>query len=345
MNISRVIIYPTDACNLDCKYCFVKKDQNLFLAWSNQLREVIDILWQSDFDYKEIEFLWWEPLLNFSLMQSIIEYAAKYPDIRVVTYTNGVLLTDTIITFFRKHSVRVNLSLDGERSYHELERVGWANSYDMIIRNLERYVQINEGKYPLGKITVSPNTMKGLFENIVHLIRIGFTDIYFDIAKGEPWTGEHYALFQKIFQKLYIFQKKLWSKVSVWNIREIEKRLWNNTLDWLGWCRLGESLTVWYDGNLYACQTAIELWEKEKAVFFLGSLNDVNLKEILIERFRWWTYPDKFHKSPLTEKTGMEKRLCFAYVYRKNIPDSAIDYRIKMEEYMAQYVLEQFSHY
>lgn len=340
--LNRIIIYPTDSCNLNCKYCFVKKNKNLFLKWDKNFENIVDILWESNEKYKEIEFLWWEPLLNFNFIQNIIEYSKKFNNINFVIYTNWILLNKKIITFFIKNRIKINLSIDWNKKNHEKERIWIKDSHEIILKNLKQYVKLNKWKYPLWKLTVNPSNIEWLFDNIIYLIKSWFKEIYFDIAKWENWNKKEYEIFKIIFDKIYKIQEKLWKLVNILNVTEIIENYNNNTLNKLWWCRLWESITIWYDNNIYSCQTAIELDEKNKKKFFISNINNFKKDYFKkIEEFKWWEYSDEYYKSNLTKISWFDKRLCLTYTYHKKISKKNIDYRIKIEEFMLKYILEK----
>jgi uncharacterized protein len=101
----------TQECNLRCKYCYVEKPGPIPFMSEKTARKAVDfILGFDDMVKFGISFYGGEPLLNFPVVKSTIEYASKeaekrgLPKVKYHLNTNGTLITDEIIGFFHKLS-------------------------------------------------------------------------------------------------------------------------------------------------------------------------------------------------------------------------------------------------
>jgi uncharacterized protein len=90
-----------------------------------------------------ITFYGGEPLLNFPVIEAVVDYV-RNRGFRNVTFsvsTNGLLLNDTIADFLVENEVSVAVSLDGPQPEHDRNRVN-ANgqgSFSRVFSNVERF--------------------------------------------------------------------------------------------------------------------------------------------------------------------------------------------------------------
>lgn len=88
-----------------------------------------------------IAFYGGEPLLNFELIKTCINYIMKtYGDDfnpYFVMTTNSTLLSEEIVSFLNEHNCEIVLSIDGPREEHDRNRVfpGGKGSFDIVMEN------------------------------------------------------------------------------------------------------------------------------------------------------------------------------------------------------------------
>jgi len=160
----KISLEVTQKCNLRCEYCcygdcypqarsYGGKTMSFSVA-----RMVIDDTLSKKCEGVSIGFYGGEPLLEFHLINKIVEYAnekasAKGIDISYTISTNGTLLTDDIIHFFVAHNVSVSISIDGPRETHDRNRVfknsnnlrGSYGSFEVVQQKIHRFIDL----YPL----------------------------------------------------------------------------------------------------------------------------------------------------------------------------------------------------
>lgn len=128
LNSVRVVL--TEDCNMGCDYCFVASQVKERSSLSEQdIKKVIDLLVEINKGSTiSIQFFGGEPLLNFELLKSSVEYADSYVkkgQIEKVNYsisTNGTLITPEMADFFKEYDFFVKVSLDGEKSVNDRAR-------------------------------------------------------------------------------------------------------------------------------------------------------------------------------------------------------------------------------
>ncbi len=117
-------------CNLRCKYCYSKRPGASSVMSEKTAHKAVDFITEFT-DGKQfcISFYGGEPLLNFPVIQSTIEYASQkiekreLPEITYNITTNGTLLTDDVITVLAQYNTNIEISIDGPAAIHDAMRI------------------------------------------------------------------------------------------------------------------------------------------------------------------------------------------------------------------------------
>ncbi|WP_203812222.1 FxsB family cyclophane-forming radical SAM/SPASM peptide maturase [Paractinoplanes tereljensis] len=137
MPFRHLLLKVHSRCNLACRYCYVY--EHVDQSWRDRPKvmahEVIDVAARRfaehavtwDLPRVAVTFHGGEPLLAGP---DVLEYAIgamrdAMPAgvaVRFTVQTNGILLTEPILDLFRRHQVRVGVSLDGGRQANDRER-------------------------------------------------------------------------------------------------------------------------------------------------------------------------------------------------------------------------------
>lgn len=151
--LSQITLQITQDCNFRCSYCIYSDiNNNAQRSHTNKYmkietaKEAVDYLYthSSDVEKRSIGFYGGEPLLNFSLIEFIVEYAEKLFSKTHCLFTmtsNCSLLNDRIIEFMVAHDMHLVVSLDGSEKIQNKNRRYSANgkgSYKTVIRNINR---------------------------------------------------------------------------------------------------------------------------------------------------------------------------------------------------------------
>lgn len=156
---NQLILKVTEACNMRCKYCIYSEYYSETKSYSNlsMTFEVanagIDIYMNKIIENYEstairiepiISFYGGEPLLEFKLIKSIVDYVHKrYSDFifKFAITTNGLLLNEQISYFFISNKFIVTISLDGDIKNNDRNRVDTKGqgTYDRIVNNIKLY--------------------------------------------------------------------------------------------------------------------------------------------------------------------------------------------------------------
>ncbi|GHU64313.1 radical SAM/SPASM domain-containing protein [Bacteroidia bacterium] len=127
-----LILKPTLACNISCKYCYLSaesKTSNKFDVKfaKSVLQQVKDILAPNK--KRRLKILWHggEPLLwgikNYTEIFAYIEKEFERYNYSISIQTNLSLINEDFIDLFLKYKVSVGCSLDGPKEIHDTQRV------------------------------------------------------------------------------------------------------------------------------------------------------------------------------------------------------------------------------
>lgn len=148
-----LIINPVgDVCNLRCDYCYEStrlQAQSNYRMNQESMERILDNTFSDESNnIKEICIHGGEPLLaGFSFYEKLISKLASLnalENISLSIQTNGVLLNDKWLRFFKKHKFSIGISLDGDESIHNFQRKhtngdGTYNEVIMAIRKIQDY--------------------------------------------------------------------------------------------------------------------------------------------------------------------------------------------------------------
>jgi len=146
-------------CNLRCRYCIHGNRYKKKKSYSKQemsfdlAKKCIDFYFQHSSNSSKvlhsIAFAGGEPLLNFRLIKSCIEYTkSNYSNFKLgfQLTTNGILLKREILDFLIKNDTFIAISLDGPKEVHDRQRIfpDGKGTYNIIRKNLLNFKK----KYP-----------------------------------------------------------------------------------------------------------------------------------------------------------------------------------------------------
>lgn len=178
----------TNACNLDCIYCYEKQKDSCTMSYERAVDIITrELLADDDTERVTIDFFGGEPFLEFDLMKSIYDYifSREWPkQVKIAISTNGTLVHGEIQDWLYEHrnNVYCGLSFDGNASMQNHNR---SNSFDKI--DLEFYGKA--WKDPNVKMTISDFSLRSLAAGVIFLHSKGF-DVSCNLAYGLNWDEE-----------------------------------------------------------------------------------------------------------------------------------------------------------
>jgi His-Xaa-Ser system radical SAM maturase HxsB len=138
--ITLQIVTPTLRCNLKCVYCGASSVNSKAKGYDmdeKTAKAVVDFMFQSPSKFFTIEFQGGEPLLNFPIIQYVMEYAKRKneskscegewwkgkKDISFRLVSNFTLMDTDILDYLIENKVSLCTSLDGPKKLHDKNRI------------------------------------------------------------------------------------------------------------------------------------------------------------------------------------------------------------------------------
>jgi uncharacterized protein len=128
---------PTTLCNLNCAYCYLpfrSRDDRMPVEVASAVAGTVN-RWAAEADQFSVVWHGGEPLTVGRAYLG--ELMAPFRGVEQHIQTNATLIDDAWCEFFRRHDVRIGLSIDGPADHTAL-RVDWAGrpAFDRIMRGV-----------------------------------------------------------------------------------------------------------------------------------------------------------------------------------------------------------------
>jgi uncharacterized protein len=294
--ITRLVMNVAEECNLACRYCIVGQGrfrrQGALMRREVALRGVDFLLEISGNSPRcHIEFFGGEPLLNFEVIRETMTYgqvaaSRQGKQLTCGIVTNGTLLNEERIAFFKRNHVHVGISLDGSPEVNDRMRrfSDGRGSYQAIARHLPVLLADYTDKVSVQATMTQRQT--GAVRILKHLINLGFRDIYIGYVRGQGGRGFHRAEARRKLKAAYtrLAHRFLAMQGNQWVGHPFQSYLCHfcSGQPRQDFCEAGrQMLGLAADGGLYLCPLFTQLPEYQ--VGDVGSGVDENRLERLIE--------------------------------------------------------------
>ena len=177
-------LHLTNACNLNCAYCYLKKSQEQMdlttgiAAVDTLFRQVR----QHGFQSLRLKYAGGEPTLNFDLIRQLHPYAKTQAQrlgvaLEAVILSNGVRLTPEMLDFLREQDIDLSISLDGLGEAHDAQRplLGGQPSSPYVLRNID--LALAHGLRPHLSITITDANIDAIPDVVAYALE---REIYFN---------------------------------------------------------------------------------------------------------------------------------------------------------------------
>ena len=200
--LQTLVMNLTNQCNLSCQYCYefgedkiaTPEGKKKFMDWDTAKTSVDFLLSQSEGRRSlHITFFGGETLMNFPLLQSVVDYARWRAEARGLRMdfsltTNATLLTPPIIDFLAENRIGVTVSLDGPKEMNDKFRI-FANgrgSYDVIEPKVRDLLARHHTRPIAARVTMTSQAMD-VFKIYGHLKHdLGFHEVGFAPVTTSP---------------------------------------------------------------------------------------------------------------------------------------------------------------
>lgn len=175
INISALSLNMAQGCNLRCTYCFAGEgDYGVKGMMSFETAKKAISLLCSDKKNFHLIFFGGEPLLNFSVIQKIVEWTKTLNcQFTYAITTNGTLLSDEKIKWMNEHDFAVTISYDGKGAHakNRLNKDKVSNSEALVAKKLKAFeTQLSSLKSFRLRSTVTRDVLDLTEEAIIHTL-------------------------------------------------------------------------------------------------------------------------------------------------------------------------------
>jgi uncharacterized protein len=181
------VFVVTLRCEHSCPYCQVSRqstDRSRFDMSEATAQRALDIAFESKSSRIKVEFQGGEPLLNFSLIKTIVDSAKARSErigkkVDFVIASNLALLDDAVLDFCKYNEILLSTSLDGPADLHNKNRPRpGGNSYELAINGIRR-AQEALGPDRVGALmTTTESSLDRIDEIIDEYLKLGLDGIF-----------------------------------------------------------------------------------------------------------------------------------------------------------------------
>ena len=207
----------TDACNLQCRYCFVEQHPHfmtLDVAKKGVEFLINNLHWKQEHGiYKNekvgVTFFGGEPMLMYEeIIKPLVLWIEEvYPgEVTFDITTNGTLLNKERIDFFKEHNIYPLLSMDGGPDTQNFNRPCQdpnLKSFDLVVKNIPYLLEQFPGI--TFRATIDSNSVDKTYENYLFASAMGFKNIFMIPDSQHPWSVESLESLNTEFYKIFNF--------------------------------------------------------------------------------------------------------------------------------------------
>lgn len=304
------LVVPTLRCNHKCLYCYASSkpiDAKEYDMDKPTAKKVVDFIFQTPSNFITLEFQGGEPLLNFPIIEFIVEYVKKKnktkgwdkegwmsgeKTIVMQIVTNLSAMDDDILNYLIKNNIRICTSLDGPKKLHNKNRHFYkGSSYEKVIFWIERMKKERKYKYFTGALpTVTRYSLPFVDEIVDEYIKHNILSIRMrhlmvsglakNIWNKIGYSAEVFSEFwKKYFEYVISMNKKGIEFIDTDAINMLRRIITlvppNNACLGApcGACTIQSSYNQW--GDIYTCDEA-----RSNELFKLGNVKKNSYKDI-----------------------------------------------------------------
>lgn len=304
--IKAMCLHVSHDCNIRCKYCFASQGDfqgDRLLMDEETGKKAIDFLIENSKGRRnlEIDFFGGEPLLNFELVKTLVDYGRAQEKIhnknfRFTMTTNGVLLDEETMEYINENMHNVVLSIDGRKEINDRMRYTPNNkgTYDIILSKIKAMADKRGDKEHYVRGTYTKYNLD--FSNdVIHLADCGFKHISVEPVVTDPKMD--YAITREDLPVLFNEYEKL-TKEYLKRQEDKPFRFYHFNVDLdhgpclykrVSGCGAGNDyIAITPQGDIYPCHQFVGDEKFKLGTIFEGIVNT--------------TVKDEFHEANLTEK-------------------------------------------
>lgn len=259
--ITNLELFLTESCNLSCSYCFVKNKSAKTMPFEKVIAAINFLIFFSGNEKSlNITLFGGEPLLEKKTIYKVLKYCddlkrkSCQKEFNISITTNGTLITEEILAR-TQGKINYLLSIDGKEETHNSSRVfsNGLGSYQIVASkiNLLKKYQPWLG----ARITVVPNSVGKMAENLKHLYSLGINQLLIGVAMDVEWSKKDLDIYENQLHEIanfYLAKKRLGQSIRMTLFEQVENRTNCNEQIW--GCGAGRNtISVDTGGNIYPC--------------------------------------------------------------------------------------------
>ena len=262
--VNRICISINNRCNLVCKYCHFHEKKNQIHENNMDVFKILDnVMYSIDTNGIKLFKIGFvgngEPLLDYSKLKEYILHISDYlvnGKIAAYSITNGLLVNEEMLEFFKKYNVNLGFSIDGIPSIHDKYR---CKTHSKVMKKIELFKKVF-GYYPSMNCTVGKEVLEKSNDTIAFFEQFG-NRITFSRMIGQ------YGISLDDFNAfLEVASKRL-------NVR----RGGYDCTMYGGLCGVGMNNFFYANGNVYICGNCVDLPPIGRSDISLDELSKVSL--------------------------------------------------------------------
>ena len=281
-------------CEHACPYCQVSRqseDRPRYDMSPDAARAALALALRSPSSHIKLEFQGGEPLLNFPLIQWVVQEAESKnqqmgKDLAFVIATNLALIDERILDFCREHSVLISTSLDGPRDLHNQNRPRpGGDSYERTISGIKFARQVLGHDRVSALMTTTAASLPRVREIIDEYMKQEFRGIFLrplspygfaiKTRSYQAYTTDRWLDFYRQGLDYIIEQNRKGNDFVEYYASTILKKMLTSEdpgyVDLMSPAGIGIGAVVYnYDGSVYASDESRMLAEMGKEEFKLG---------------------------------------------------------------------------
>ena len=284
------IIEPTKRCNLSCKYCFAdctgEKQPSMT---KNDANRIIELIFDTDFDYLTIEFTGGETLLEFDFIKYFVKELNKKrrsssKHIELALQTNATLMDEEKLNYLLENNIQFGFSLDGNEKNNDATRQysNGKGTYRDIVKAI-RLVQSKNQSVGIISVLTNKNSTEYI-ENMKAYKELGINGvkvnpIYSGGRAEDNWSDLEISdrqILETQTRYLDYFEKEEQPVIEE-NISYMVSNISTCVRNYrcvISGCGAGENnFTFAPDGNIYPCA---RYQDDEK--YIIGNINDKDIR-------------------------------------------------------------------
>ena len=155
----------------------------------------------------DVAFMGGEPLLRFKLIKKLVPFAKRRAEqhgkrIHFSMTTNGTLVTDEVVAFWRRWGMGFHTSIDGPPEIQDRNRptISGKGSSRLVEKSVPKILSYRPNT--TARSTVLPSNAGALFESYRYFRSLGYTDIAFVPGSPDDWDRDSIALYEAEFNRV-----------------------------------------------------------------------------------------------------------------------------------------------